>query len=175
MRLQTIISFSKHTWRGRKKIIGIISLQQDTFVCKQLQVIFFFCLHLARVVTCSVSRAWHYYIPWCNAPTYMVSSMLSNLVHHWKTNFAVELMCTLAMVICSAFLNIHSIDWYSDQQTLRNPRQMVTLFTFFPSTSLKGKGRGENTSQTPQLAKSGYETTSHEARITSAHLRHLGL
>lgn len=95
---------------------------------------------------------------------------------HRRNNFAVELMCTLAMVICSAFLNIHSIDCYSDQQTLRNPRRTVTVFTFLPSTFLRGQGRGENTALTPQPGKSGHETTtSHEVRIISVHLCHLVL
>lgn len=132
--------------------------------------------HLARLVTHSVSRMWPYWIPWCNATTHMVFLVLSNLVHHWRNNFAVELLCTLAMVICSAFLNIHSIDCYSDQQTLRNPRQTVTVFTFLPSTFLRRQGRRENTTLTPQPGKSGYETTtSHEVRIISVDLCHLVL
>lgn len=59
-----------------------------------------------------------------------------------KRHCAVELMCKPAMAICSLFLNIHSKDCYSAKQTLRNPRQMVTVFTFFTSTFLVGGCRG---------------------------------
>lgn len=70
-----------------------------------------------------------------------------------------------------ALLNCYSVQW-----TLRNPRQMATVFTFLRSTFMRRKGRGKNTTQTPQLGKSGYETTtSLEVRIMSAHLQHLVL
>lgn len=77
---------------GGTDITSIISLQQGSEVCKQL--LPFLPPHRARLVTHSVSsRVWHSWIPWRNATTHKLLSKLSNLVHHLKTNPAVEVTC----------------------------------------------------------------------------------